>query len=341
MKPSQASFQLMGTVIDLMFWHEEPEWVMEQVEHLLYLYQNRFSAHDLTSHLTEVNLNAGVQPVFVDQDVYDLIAIGKEHSCAENSYLNIAIGPLVSAWQIASAQAKRPLQEELEKALACIDPEAIELLPDTREIYLTKEGMSLDLGALAKGYIADQMVDHMKRIGVSSGFINLGGSVRTFGKQVERSDGTWRIGIQDPKQKRGQYVAVLTVAESSVVTLGIYERQFVVDHQIYHLILDSKTGYPINSPVASLTIVSEQALDGEIWTSRLFGMKPADIESTIEEQAGLEAVIISNQGEIRVTSGLLSSIEPSTDLIDTYSAATVKPEVSHLVADTRSGASLL
>lgn len=308
MQASSRSIRLMGTTIDTKIWHDNPEPILDQVEELLYLYKDRFSANDLTSELMEINLNAGVQPVPVAPDLYELIALGKEHSCASGSHLNITIGPLVQAWRIGFSDAKVPSEGTIQEKLSLIDPKEIELDEVTQSVYLKKEGMALDLGALAKGYIADRIVEHLKRVGVTSGLINLGGNVLTFGPAMHNEDGLWRIGIQNPTLPRGNNVAVIKIGEESVVTSGVYERTFEFEGRTYHHIFDSQTGYPVATDVASLTIVSEKSVDGEIWTTRLFGCPVLDIYQAVVAQEGIEAIIITKQNQLIYTPGLADRI---------------------------------
>lgn len=345
MQATSQQFRLMGTRIEVCIWHEQAEVILEQVESLLYLYKERFSANDLTSELMEVNLNAGVQAVPVADDLFELIAIGKKHSCISHSYLNIAIGPLVQTWRIGFSDARLPSQADIYQALQLTNPEDIELEEEQRLVYLKRKGMALDLGALAKGYIADKIIDHLQRVGVSSGFINLGGNVLTFGVSPHQTDGSWKVGIQAPNLSRGKNIAFVTLSSGSVVTSGIYERTFTYKGKSYHHILDKSTGLPITSELASLTIISQYSLDGEIWTSRLFGGAISDIYQTIISQQDLEAIMITKDGKMLITPGLSGKLfladgkpVPVGQLVD------VSMEMNHLEyecldTDTDSGAS--
>lgn len=304
MTKTSRSWRLMGTVIEARIWHEQPDAILDQVENLLYLYKDRFSANDLTSELMEVNHNAGVQSVPVAEDLYELIELGKQHSCAPGSWLNITIGPLIQSWRIGFEDARLPQQEEIHRALAISNPDDIVLEPSTRSVFLSKKGMAIDLGALAKGYIADRIVDYLQRAGVSQGLINLGGNVLTFGEASHNEDGLWRIGIQDPTKERGNNLAVLALPAKSVVTSGIYERTFTCEGKTYHHIFNRETGYPVETDIASLTIVSDKSVDGEIWTTRLFGMPLLDIYQTICQEDGIEGVIVTKSNNYYITPGL-------------------------------------
>lgn len=303
MQSASHSLRLMGASITLTIFHENAQNLLLQSEQLLHLYKNRFSANDVDSELMEINLQAGKKAVQVHPELFELIELGKKHSIAANSHLNIAIGPLVQTWRIGFSDAKLPSEEEIQRLLKITDPEEIVLNDSNREVYLSKEGMRIDLGALAKGYIADKLKEFLIEQGVQSGIIDLGGNILTIGENPTFHR-PWRIGIQNPALDRGEHVAVIEVSDASVVTSGIYERQLVVDGKTYHHIFDRTTGYPMETELASITIVAKKSVDCEIWTTRLFGQNPYDIIEEIEQQPGLEAFVITKNQKMMYTSGI-------------------------------------
>ena len=303
LQSASHSLRLMGASITLTIFHENAQKLLLQSEQLLHLYKNRFSANDADSELMEINLQAGKKAVQVHPELFELIALGKKHSIAANSHLNIAIGPLVQTWRIGFSDAKLPSEEEIQRLLKITNPEEIVLNDSNREVYLSKEGMRIDLGALAKGYIADKLKEFLVEQGVQSGIIDLGGNILTIGENPTFHR-PWRIGIQNPALDRGEHVAVIEASDASVVTSGIYERQLVVDGKTYHHIFDRTTGYPMETELASITIVAEKSVDCEIWTTRLFGQNPYDIIEEIEQQPGLEAFVITKNQKMMYTSGI-------------------------------------
>lgn len=297
-------FHMMGTVIEVTVAHTNAFEIIGNVEKMLTMYERRFSANDPESELSQVNQAAGIRPVSVHPDLFELAQMGKEHSCASGSLLNIAIGPLVQSWRIGFSDARIPDNQEILKLLEMTEPENIILDPEAQTIYLTKPGMKIDLGALAKGYIADRVIDYLREEAVTSGLINLGGNLVVIGPAPRRKDGIWRIGIQNPTKTRGDSQVILKVSNQSVVTSGIYERHLEKDNQSYHHILNPETGYPVETNLASLTIVSDQSVDGEIWTTRLFGKRIPDILGQVECLPGIEGLIITQTGQVLTTSGL-------------------------------------
>lgn len=303
LQSASHSLRLMGASITLTIFHEDAKNLLLQSEQLLHLYKNRFSANDADSELMVINLQAGKKSVRVHPELFELIALGKKHSIATNSHLNIAIGPLVQTWRIGFSDAKLPSKEEIQTLLPITNPEEIVLEDSKQEVYLSKVGMQIDLGALAKGYIADKLKEFLVEQGVQSGIIDLGGNILTIGEHPTYQR-PWRIGIQNPLLDRGEHVAVIAVSDASVVTSGIYERQLVIDGKTYHHIFDRTSGYPMETEVASITIVAEKSVDCEIWTTRLFGKNPYDIIEEIEQQPGLEVFVITKNQKMMYTSGI-------------------------------------
>ncbi|MBW8347881.1 FAD:protein FMN transferase [Bacillus sp. IITD106] len=295
---------MMGTIIQLSVQHKYANFVLDELIIQMKEYEKRFSAHDPASELMEVNDNAGIRPVKVHPDLYELIKIGKKHSIAKNSSLNITIGPLVKAWRIGFKDAHVPSEKKIQSLLSKTKASDIILDDQEQTIFLKHTGMFIDLGALAKGFIADCITQDLKSMNVQAALINLGGNVMTYGISPNQEDGYWRIGIQHPFRPRGNYIAVLRALNQSVVTSGIYERNFTINNQTYHHILDPNTGYPIKSEIAGLTVVSKKSVDGEIWTGRLFGQSPRQIIDTLTQLKDVAGIVITKNGELYYSESL-------------------------------------
>lgn len=304
---TSRSIRLMGSTISISVLHENADFLLDEVFSLLKIYENRFSANDDNSELMQVNHAAGKEPICVHNDLFGLIELGKKHSLIPGSHLNITIGPLIQTWRIGFKDARVPSASEIEKVLSLTNPENIELDPTARSVFLKQKGMKIDLGALAKGYIADKISRFLKEKDVTSALINLGGNILTIG-QNQQNNRLWRIGIQNPKLPRGNNLALLSIQDQSVVTSGIYERNLKANGKVYHHIFDRNTGYPIDNQLASLTIVSDKSVDGEIWTTRLFGESPSSILEKVEQENGIEAFVITEDNQIFYSSGLTPEI---------------------------------
>ncbi len=303
MELTSRSERLMGSTITVSISHQQADQILADCFSLLRSYEHRFSANDPSSELMEVNQKAGIEPVKVHPDLFSLIALGTSHSQAQGSHLNIAIGPLVQTWRIGFSNARKPNQGEIEQALKIIDPHQICLDPDHQTVFLKRKGMKIDLGALAKGFSADLLASYLRSQGIEQALIDLGGNILTLGLNPV-SHRPWRIGIQNPQLPRGEHLLVLSVTGKSVVTSGTYVRHLDVDGQSFHHIFDPQTGYPVETELASLTIISDRSVDGEIWTTRLFGEEPTDILKIVETLPGIDAILVYQSGRLAYTSGL-------------------------------------
>ena len=309
MELRRKTLKLMGSHIDILIFDSiDAKSILDDAVEMLKMYEHRFSANDDSSELMEVNHSAGIKAVVVHPDLFDLIKIGKLHSCVPNSFLNIAIGPIVQTWRIGFNDVKVPTKQEIDDLLEITDPNQILLDEERQSVFLAKRGMAINLGALAKGYIADLMIEYMKKRGVDSGLINLGGNVLAFGDAKHNPDLMWRIGIQNPVESRGNHLFTIGIKNQSVVTSGIYERKHTENGKTYHHILNPETGYPVETNVAGLSIISTASVDGEIWTTRLFGKSVEDILEEVNSLPDIEAVVVTTEGKVYYTSGVLDRI---------------------------------
>lgn len=298
MGQAMREVHMMGTIIRLQITAAAPEPLLDELVRRLKIYEHRFSANANDSELMAITHQAGIKPVVVNSELYELIKIGWRYSIAPDSNLNIAIGPLVQTWRIGFTDAKLPTPAEINAALVKTDPHQIILNDEQHSVYLQQAGMAIDLGSLAKGYIADLLIAYLRQQEVTSALVNLGGNVVTLGPMLQHDDQQWRIGIQDPVQPRGHYKTVVKVQNKSVVTSGIYERSLKVDGHTYHHILNGKTGYPLVTDLASLTIISDRSLDGELWTTRLFGQSQQMIMAKLAELPGIDGIVITKSGGV-------------------------------------------
>ena len=300
---------LMGTKISLYIKGEETELLAEKAEEMLIRYNEIFSANSDHSQLGMIKKMAGIAPQKVDEELYELIKTGKKHSLNENSFLNIAIGPLIKLWRIGFTEAHVPDKESIEKVLELLNPELIQLDEENKTVFLQKKGMEIDLGAIAKGYFADKVMEFFKDHGAFSAMVDMGGNVLVHGDSP--SDGSdWNVGIQNPFLPRGNAAALVKIRNQSVVTSGIYERVLEKEGSKYHHIFNSKTGYPMESNIASLTVVADRSLDCDIYTTELFGLDAVSIIRKMNNMKDLGAVVITLDGKLACTENLMGRIQP-------------------------------
>ncbi len=299
-------YRALGTVINLSV--AEPATVedLDAAYELITHYEDKLTVNRKESEVMSINHMAGIKPVSVPQDTYDLI---KQAVLVSQKHLgfNVAIGPLVKLWKIGFTGANKPSDADISARLEIIDPFKIQLDDALRTVFLQVKGMEIDLGGIAKGYIADRIKDLWIKRGVKTGIIDLGGNVLLVGPSIH-PNGIWNIGVQNPIQKRNVSLGVLQTTAKSIGTSGIYERKLVIDGHEYHHMFDSKTGYPIKNNLASVTIVSDKSIDGEIWSTIGFYQGIEKGSALIENVPNVEAVFITKDLEMFATSGLKDSL---------------------------------
>lgn len=306
-------YRALGTVIDLTVFGTQEERFLDMAFDLIKEYENIFTVNREESELMRVNHAAGKEAVQVSSAVYGLtkVAVEKSQECFG---FNAAIGPLVKLWHIGFADAQVPQQAQIDERLALIDPQDIVLNDEELSIFLLKEGMELDLGGIAKGYIADRIQDLWRAYGLSAGIINLGGNLVLMGDAPHQVDKKWRVGIRNPLTNTGVSVAQLVTGAASVVTSGIAERFMEVDGQFYHHIIDSQTGFPHDNDIASVTVLSKKSIDGEIETTRLFFAEEGLEDWLCEHEELYGAIFISRDKKIKlvgITPEQVQIIDPS------------------------------
>ncbi len=254
---------LMGSPILLKLCSHD-EAMASRVFQLIKRYEDLLTVNRAESQVMDINHAAGRHPVTVSRPVFQLIQCAKAASMVRDSAFNLAIGPLVKLWRIGFHGHSVPDAADIRARLALTRPQEVILDEATCSVFLQQPGMELDLGAIAKGYIAlTACADYLRQQQVEKALINLGGNVHTLGE--------WAIGLKKPFADAQALIGSLTVNGQSVVTSGTYERYFEQDGKRWHHILRPAQRYPLDNELDSVTVISADSLDGDIWTTLLFG----------------------------------------------------------------------
>lgn len=266
------------------------------------------SANRDDSVLARVNRNAGLQAVEIPGELYAVLERALYFAEATGGAFDPTIGPLVKLWGIGTESARIPSGREIDTALALVNYRELELNGNTA--FLKNRGMALDLGAIAKGYAADELVKILREEGVTRALLDLGGNVYVWGK---KENGTpWRIGVQDPLAPRGTYLGILELEGSiSVVCSGVYERFFTgEDGRRYHHILElreqgeSRRGYPTMNGVLSTTIIAASSMDADALSTSCF-ILGYEKGATLAAANGAEVLFMEESG-IRGSTGAMT-----------------------------------
>ena len=239
----------------------------------------------------------------ISEDLAALLSEGLDITKESDGAFDIAIAPLTSLWDFTAEDPRVPDDAAIQKALPLCSSDGVTI--DGQDITLPSDDIQFDVGAIAKGYIADRLKDFLMKKGVKSAIINLGGNVLCIGS---KPDGTpFKIGIQKPFADRNETEAVMDITGKSVVSSGIYERCFKQDGKLYHHILNPQTGYPYDNGLISVTIISDQSVDGDALSTTCFALGLED-GLKFAEKKGVQAVFITEDYELHYTDGFRDEI---------------------------------
>lgn len=265
-EPISKTAFYFNTVIAIQLNDTTDETLIDECFVLAETYEQYFSRTMTDSDIYKLN-HANGAPTEVHAETAELIREGVRFGELCDGVFDITIGALTELWDIPNSGTV-PAQADIDAALATVDYRGITI--DGTTVTLKNPDTRLDLGGIAKGYAADRMKEYLNENGVHEGFINLGGNVLTLG---EKSDGNaYHIGIREPFGEASDTITAVDVTERSVVTSGRYERYFEKDGQIYHHILSPFTGYPCDSGLNGVTILSDSSMTGDALSTICFAL---------------------------------------------------------------------
>lgn len=307
---SVTAFKL-NTVVKIDLYDTKDEALLNKALELCDDYEKLFSRTLETSEIYRLNhktLEKDGQAYKISPKTAELVSKGLEYGQLSHGAFDITIGPVSSLWDFTSELKKVPTKEELSASLPLVSYQDVQVSKNS--LTFAQEGMMLDLGAIAKGYIADKIKEFLLENGVESATINLGGNVLCVG---EKPDGSpFRIGIQKPFADRSETIAVMNISDKSVVSSGIYERYFEQDGVFYHHILNPDTGMPYDNHLVSVTIISDKSVDGDGLSTSCFALGLEKGMELINSLPDVQAVFITDDYQMHYSDGFEEEIEMKT-----------------------------
>ncbi len=254
-----------------------------------------------TSDIGKIN-GAGGNWVTVSDDTINVIKAGIEYGELSDGAFDISIGGVTSLWNFHSDNPTLPNETELQEALKHVNYKNIEV--DGNRVRMRDPLSKLDLGGIAKGYIGDRMADRLKELGVNSAIVNLGGNIIAIGEKPDKNK--FVIGIEKPYSDRTETVGNVKVKDKSVVTSGVYERQFEKDGVIYYHVLDAKTGYPVKTDMDSVSLVMDygHSMDADALSTICLMKGSNDALNFINERDDIRGVLCLSNGKIKESKGM-------------------------------------
>ena len=256
--------------------------------------ENLISSWDDNSQTSEINRNAGIKPVKVDKELFDLIERAIGISKLTDGAFDISYASMDKIWKFDGSMTKMPSKEEIIASVEKVGYQNIVLDKMDSTVFLKLEGMKIGFGAIGKGYAADKAKSLLISKGVPSGIINASGDMNTWGKQPNGNE--WKVAITNPMDKNKVF-ALLPITNGAVVTSGNYEKYVNFNDKRYTHIIDPRTGYP-SSGIISVTVFAPKAELADALATSVFVMgKEAGLDR-INQLPKIECIIIDDKGKI-------------------------------------------
>lgn len=281
------------TVIQIDIYGSNDTKLLDQCFEYCESFEHTISRTIETSEIYQIN-HANGNPVEVSDVTLELIQKGIEYGDLTNGKFDITIAPLMELWDFKNNTGNIPDDIAIQEALSHVNYKNIAI--DGNKVSLTDSKASIDLGGIAKGYMADYLKDYLIDQGIESALINLGGNILTIGSKPD--DTTFHLGIQKPFDKQGTAITSVKVTDSSVVSSGVYERYFEVDDTLYHHILDTDTGYPCDNGLLGVTILSKNSVDGDALSTSCFVLGLDAGQKLIKTLDCVDAIFITENYEL-------------------------------------------
>ncbi len=295
-EPIRRQDFLFDTIVTVTLYDKEDEALLTQCMELGRRYENLFSRTKEGSDVWRIN-HADGQPVAVSSETARLIETALSYCAMTDGGYDITIGAVSELWNFRADEPSLPASGQMEEALKTVDYRSVNV--DGNTVTLTVPGAQLDLGSIAKGYIADRMADLLRGQGVQSAILDLGGNIYVLGGKPDGTD--FRVGIQSPFDD--SQLGAVSVKDKSLVTSGVNQRGFTIDGKRYHHLLDPKTGYPIENGLASVTVVTDRSVDGDALSTVLFCLGEEQ-GMELAARLGIEAAFVRSDGQIVQTAGM-------------------------------------
>jgi len=297
---SRIDFAL-GTVCSVTLFEEGQKNIYDEIFARIREIENLMSVNIADSDVSRINAAAGIEPVQVQEDTYKVIERSVYFAELSGGALDPTVGPLVSLWDI-SGKPRVPTNEEIKSVLPLINWRNVEMYARLNSVYLTQKGMALDLGSIAKGYAADEAAKIIKSHNIKRAKIDLGGNIIMIGAKHDNTP--WKVGIQDPGENKGSVIGILQIPEKTVVTSGVYERNFLKDGEFYHHLLSVTDGHPVNNGLLSVTIIADISMDADALSTAVFVLGYEKGLSLLENYKEAQAVFVFNDKSTIATQGV-------------------------------------
>lgn len=293
---------LLGTIVKITLFGNKNKMLINESFDTISKIDDNLSAFKPESFVSKISEKSGKEPQVVNSDTFYLIGKSKEYCKIYDGAFDITGRPVVKLWEGCIDYGIYPEKKDIEKALELVNYNDIILNKDESSVMLKKEGQSIDLGGIAKGFAADKIATFLKNNNVKNALIDLGGNVFALGRNIDNS--LWKVGIQNPFSSRGDIIGILSVENKSVVTSGSYQKFIEMNSEKIHHIIDLKSGLVADSEIVSVTIISDYSIDGDGLSTGAFIVGVSKAIEIIEGIKNVDAIFITKDKKIYCTKGV-------------------------------------
>jgi len=304
----------LGTVCSITLFENGKDSIYDEIFLRIREIENLMSVNIPVSDISRINENAGIAPVIVHKDTFKVIKRALFFAQASGGAFDPSVGPLVNLWNISGDNPTVPSPKEINETLALINWRFVLLDDNEQSVFLTHSGMALDLGAIAKGFAADEAAKIIKKEKIARAKIDLGGNIIMLGERKDKR--LWRVGIQNPGASRGSIIGVLQVPEKTIVTSGVYERYFEENGVHYHHLFSPFLGYPAQNGLLSVTVVTDVSMDGDALSTTVFVLGYEKGSDLLRSFPGAHGIFVFDDNSVRITDGIDFSITDKTYYIE-------------------------
>jgi thiamine biosynthesis lipoprotein len=300
---SKSGF-LLNTQITIQIYDKKEEKILSGCFDLIAKYEVIYNRTDEDSELYALNHRTAPHNGLtyqISEEMADLITFGLYYCTLSKGAFDITIAPITSLWNFTQFTPVIPSEDEIREALTHVNYKNLQV--NGNQLTYANEGIQMDFGAIAKGYIADQVKKYLIKQGVKSALINLGGNLVCVGSKPDGSP--FKVGIQKPFSDRNETIATIDITDLSVVSSGIYERFFTIDDVIYHHILNPDTGFPYENELISITIISKASVDGDGLSTTCFALGLKKGMELINRLTDTYAVFITKDYQVHYSKDFL------------------------------------
>ena len=250
-----------------------------------------------TTQISQVNQNAGIKPIKVDQEVFDLVERAIKISKLTSGAFDISYASMDKIWKFDGSMKQMPTEEAIKKSVEKVGYQNIILNPKDKTIFLKNKGMKLGLGGIAQGYIADKIKEVLQEKRCTSGLVNVSGDINTWGKQPNGEP--WSVGIINPMNKNKVF-ATFILDDSAVETSGSYEKFVIFKGKRYSHIIDPRTGYPA-SGIVSVSVFAKQTELADALATGIFVLGIEVGLDLVNQLNGIDCIIVDDKGGVHVS----------------------------------------